>query len=312
MARPYHALAGGSDRGGEDVRTPCGKTSRGPAMNLRALLIPILFVAACSSNEAEFNVRFAPGFAPPRHAVSVFGVYKDGQMSAEAWDTLAPKLSSWLGTAACSAGYVDGATAKANAPLWSAVDDYARSNGPTDDLLAELAPAAQGDLVMVITVAGKVPEKEKTSVQGESAQPSMSGGGGGGMGGMGGMGGGMRGAPGGGRREKMVPAGAKDALDLAALLYSASAKIVGGRGVPRVHGPQPRRGARAVRCKASRVAPGRLVRRVVVGGQGRPRPRPQARGVSRFSPAISGGTARAAPTRASRSPARTPRDRCCA
>jgi hypothetical protein len=77
---------------------------------------------------------------------------------------------------------------------------------------------------MVITVAGKVPEKEKTSVQGEGAQPSMSGGGGGGMGGMGGMGGGMRGAPGGGRREKMVPAGAKDALDLAALLYSSSAK----------------------------------------------------------------------------------------
>ncbi len=193
-------------------------------MNLRALLIPSLLVAACGSNETEYNVRFAPGFAPPRHAVSVFGVYKDGQMSAEAWDTLAPRLSSWLGTAACSAGYVDGATAKANAPLWSAVDDYTRSNGPTDDLLAELAPAAQGDLVMVITVAGKVPEKEKTSVQGEAAQPSMSGGGGGGMGGMGGGMGGMRGAPASGRREKMVPAGAKDALDLAALLYSSSAK----------------------------------------------------------------------------------------
>jgi hypothetical protein len=192
-------------------------------MTSRSIVLPsLLALCCCGAGDAEFNVRYAPGFAPPHHAVSVFGVYKDGQMSAEAWDSLAPRLSSWLGSAPCFAGYVDGATAKANAPLWSAVDEYTRSNGPTDDLLAELAPAAQGDLVLVVTVAGKVPEQEKTSLQSESGQPAMSGGGGMG-GGMGGMRGG--GAPGGAmRREKMVPAGAKDALDLAALLYSSSTK----------------------------------------------------------------------------------------
>jgi hypothetical protein len=164
-------------------------------------------------------VQYAPGFSPPRHSVSVFGVYKDGQMSEEAWESLAPKLSAWLGVPACAGGYVDSATARTNRPLWSAVDDYTRSNGPTDDLLGELAPAAQGDLVMVVTVAGRVPEEEKSSVQNESSAPSMSGGGG--MGGMG-RGGGGRGAP--MRHDKMSPAASKDALDLAALLYSRSEK----------------------------------------------------------------------------------------
>jgi hypothetical protein len=180
---------------------------------------------SCASNEATFGVRFAPGFAPPHHAVSVFGVYKDGQMSAEAWEALAPRLASWLGTDSCAAAYVDGANAKADAPLWAAVDDYTRSNGPTDDLLAEMAPASRGDLVMVLTVAGKVPEQEKVA-PGPSTQPSMSGGGGGrGMGGMGGGMGGTRGAnPGAMRHDRLTPAGAKDALDLAVLLYSPAEK----------------------------------------------------------------------------------------
>jgi hypothetical protein len=191
-------------------------------MHSRPLLLVSLvaLACACGSNEAEYNVRFAPGFSPVHHAVSAFGVYKDGQMSADAWESLAPRLSSWLGGATCSAGYVEGANASANAPLWTAVDDYTRSNGPTDDLLAELAPAAQGDVVMVVTVAGKLPEQEKGPARG-TGQPSMSNAGGGMGGGMGGMRAGTSQPM---HHDRMVPAGAKDALDLAALFYSTSAK----------------------------------------------------------------------------------------
>jgi hypothetical protein len=181
---------------------------------LLSLALPWLLLAACTSTDSTYAVRFASGFSPARHTVSVFGVYKDGQMSAEAWDSLAPRLSSWLGAAPCGAGYVEGTMAKANAPIWAAVDEYTRSNGPTDDLLAEVAPAAQGDLVMVLTVAGKVPDEEKIKVQNESPQAVQ---GRGGLGSTRASGGAML-------HNRSIPAGSKDALDLAALLYSVSAK----------------------------------------------------------------------------------------
>ena len=185
-----------------------------------ATLLLSLATAACGSNEVNFTTRFASGFSPTRHVVSIFGVYKDGQMNAEAWGSFAPKVSSALGAAKCEAGYVDASTANANPALWTAVDEYTRSNGPTDDLLGEVAPAAQGDLVLVLTVAGRVPEKDKVQLQPESSSPGMTGGGRGGMGGMGGT----HNPGAGSMRSPSTPAGSKDALDLAALLYSVSEK----------------------------------------------------------------------------------------
>ncbi|MGH7439907.1 MAG: hypothetical protein ACRENE_29820 [Polyangiaceae bacterium] len=187
---------------------------------IRPLLLASTLCLSCGASGSDFRVQFAPGFAPASHTVSVFGVYKDGQMSAEAWDALSPRMAYWLGAGACRAGYVDGAAGKSDAPLWSAVDDYSRSNGPTDDLLAEIAPAAQGDLVMVVTVAGKVPAQEKSNLSQDSPTPSTSGATAGPMGGMRGGGGASPGM----HHDKMMPAGSKDALDLAALLYSTSAR----------------------------------------------------------------------------------------
>lgn len=186
-----------------------------PSSPLAALAL-LLACASCSSTEANFTTRFASGFVPARHVVSVFGVYKDGQMNAEAWDSLAPQVSASLGAAKCEAGYVDPPRAKENAPLWTAVEEYARSNGPTDDLLAELAPAAQGDLVLVLTVAGRVPEETKVKVQDETPQKAMATGGRGGLGSMRNQGTMFH--------NRSSPAGSKDALDLAALLYSVSEK----------------------------------------------------------------------------------------
>jgi hypothetical protein len=194
-------------------------------MKSRTLVALALALAACGcgSNETNFTIRFAEGYSPARHTVSVLGVFKDGQMSGEAWDSIAQRVSPSLGAPRCEAGYVDAPSARDNTPLWAAVDDYTRSNGPTDDLLSELAPAARGDLVLILTVAGRVPEHDKTQLAPEQAGAGMTGGSGrSGMGG--GMGGAMRNPGAGSLHSRSSPAGAKDALDLAALLYSVPDK----------------------------------------------------------------------------------------
>jgi hypothetical protein len=76
------------------------------------------------------------------------GVYQDGRMSPRGWDVLAPYLVRALGPARCDIGY-DSLTSS-NSVLADAVDGYTKEDGPTDDLLAQLAPAAQGDLVLVL------------------------------------------------------------------------------------------------------------------------------------------------------------------
>jgi hypothetical protein len=184
-----------------------------PASMMRLALFALCALCvACSTGKAKLSARFAPGFAPAHHSVSVFGVYKDGQMSAEAWNALAPRLSSWFRTTGCRAGYEGESAVVANRTLWSAVDDYTRSDGPTDDLLSVVSQAARGDLVLVLTVAGRVPEETKARVQDESPQAAQSAG----KAGLGAM------RNGGGQmfHNPSLPAGAADALELAALVYS--------------------------------------------------------------------------------------------
>jgi hypothetical protein len=95
-------------------------------------------------------------------------------MSSEAWGSLAPKLLRSFGGSSCEAGYTAASTPD-HAPLVAAIDDYARDNGPTDELVAQLAPAARGDLVLTLTVAGHPPAPEKVSVQNETGGGSMRG-----------------------------------------------------------------------------------------------------------------------------------------
>jgi hypothetical protein len=117
--------------------------------------------AACGQT-VRWDAKFAPNFTPSGHTVSVFGVYKDGQMNSEAWDALRPRLEPLLGGRGCDIGR--SGTAASDDPLFTAVDEYARTNGPTDDLLAQLAPAAEGDLILVLVEAGSLPPQENISV----------------------------------------------------------------------------------------------------------------------------------------------------
>jgi hypothetical protein len=139
----------------------------------------IIALAACAEDDMQYTVNYAPEFARGRMTVSVFGAFKDGRMSPESWDDLSAKISASLGSQACPVAYSrDFATS--NQALASAVDDYARANGITDDLLDQFGPAATGDTIMVLTVAGHPPQRltdAGAEPQG-AARPSRRGGGG--------------------------------------------------------------------------------------------------------------------------------------
>lgn len=115
------------------------------------LSVSLVFVAC--SDEAQFTTRFASDFAHANHAVSVLGVFRDGRMSSDAWDVVGPPLSAPFGKT-CETAY--GALIGTTPGLSSAIDDYVRANGPGDDLLEQLAPAATGDLILVFTIAGHI------------------------------------------------------------------------------------------------------------------------------------------------------------
>lgn len=187
---------------------PAGGLLRGSCLALLGV------AAACGPADARVQTKLASDFAPARHAVSVLGVYKDGQMSADAWETMAAKLSQSLGATECAAGYSDELRSTSSA-LTSAIDDYARANGPTDELLSQLAPAARGDLIVVFTFAGKLPVVKKDSVATNSGPPGVGQSGAGGAGGAGG-----------GRRTRRGPASFGPAdpnqLDISATLFSVA------------------------------------------------------------------------------------------
>ena len=127
-----------------------------PLSRLLVSLSPLpLCLCACSS-DAQLASRFASDFAHTPHTLAVLGVYKDGRMSSEAWEQVGPGLSRPFG-ATCDTGFAQ--LEEKNQTLSGAIDDYARANGVGDDLLEQLAPAAQGDIILVVTVAGRVGSK---------------------------------------------------------------------------------------------------------------------------------------------------------
>lgn len=178
--------------------------------------LALVAVTACAS-DAKFAANFSPDFAPPHHAVSVLGVFKDGQMSTEAWTALEARISPALGATTCAAAYAGGASA-ADEPLASAIAEYARANGPTDALLEKISPAAQGDLILVLTDSGRLPTPEKYSVKDPQASPQHAPP-------IGGMGRGGRAGRGSASDLSLRPHGTDtDMLEMSALLYSVKSQ----------------------------------------------------------------------------------------
>jgi hypothetical protein len=174
----------------------------------------VALTVACGG-DARFTANFASGFAPGRHTVSVLGVYKDGQMSSDAWSAIGPQVSPALGARTCEPGYGSAPVGTTDGVLSSAIEDYARANGPTDDLLAQLAPAAKGDLIVVITFAGRLPTPAPPDLGASAASAPTTGGARGAMGAGGAAAGGGRGLQGSRKRPTDT-----NVLDISASLYS--------------------------------------------------------------------------------------------
>jgi len=135
------------------------ETLRTTVPRVRALpLAIVLLVSACNAGGARFNTQTAASFVPARHSVSVLGIYKDGRMTIDTWDKLAPHLVPALGSSPCEVGF--DSLVRSNQELANAVDDRSRAEGPTGSLLAQLAPAARGDLLLVVTLAGRLPQHQ--------------------------------------------------------------------------------------------------------------------------------------------------------
>jgi len=172
-----------------------------PPLKLAALLLvaaPLHF--ACSS-DTHVVVARAPGVDLGEAHVSVFGVYSDGRWNTGAWENLAPRLTS-LGAGPCETGFGE-ALRTADHTLFDAIDREARANGVSDEMLAEVAPSAKGDLVLVVELwgaLGTIPTSTPSTGAPTTGGMGGAGMGGAGMGGpgMGGMGGGRMRPPGAG------------------------------------------------------------------------------------------------------------------
>ena len=115
----------------------------------------LLGLATACGTGSLLTVNYAPEFAgSPPHTVSIFGVFKDGRMDAEAWDEVAKQVSSAFDQGACNAAF-GAELVTTGASLASAVDEYTRNYGVTDPLMIEFAPSANGDLILVLSIAGK-------------------------------------------------------------------------------------------------------------------------------------------------------------
>lgn len=127
------------------------------ANGVMAVLALGLAASACGEEDINFAVRYAPGYTNHASAVSVFGIFKDGRMSPEAWDELGPKFSAAFRGGPCEAA-VSSELRRSNLALFTAIDDAGREEGMTDVLLDRFTAAASGDSILVITIAGHAPK----------------------------------------------------------------------------------------------------------------------------------------------------------
>lgn len=148
----------------DEPRASCVRRKRSshdvpPRGTIRATSLGILLmlVGACGgcAPDARFDVKYASGFRTGAGEASVFGVVRDGLISQDAWRELAPHVSRALRGRPCDAGYSDEARAT-NVEVFLALDDQAHADGVSDATLDMVAPAAQGEFVLLFRVYGRV------------------------------------------------------------------------------------------------------------------------------------------------------------
>ena len=146
-----------------------------PASSSRILALALVFVGAVAMGtgckDASFATKYGPGFQRDGRTVSVFGVFKDGRIDGDAWSDVGPRFSAALGGAPCDSLH-ESAVVGGDRTVADAVDDQARADGVTDGLLDLFAPAAPGDAILVLSMAGRLSTMRGTGVSYASPQRS--------------------------------------------------------------------------------------------------------------------------------------------
>jgi hypothetical protein len=142
------------------ARNP-SKSPLGLAALTAVLILPVL--GGCAGT--QFAVQSSPGWARANRRVSTFGLKRDGLMMKDGWRALGPEQAPPFGANACDVAY-SAQTFSNQADLAGAFDEYTRAHGVTDQLLEAVAPAAQGDSFLFVSISGH------PQFSGDSAPPS--------------------------------------------------------------------------------------------------------------------------------------------
>jgi hypothetical protein len=129
----------------------------------------LVLVGACGGQ--AYTLKYAPSFSRSGRHISVFGIRRDGLMSPGGWSALGPEQTAPFDGNSCDVAYAESSLSQRPA-LESALRDYVQANGVTDELLTQLAPAAKGDTIMLLTIAGHpLPRGAQADSAGWAATP---------------------------------------------------------------------------------------------------------------------------------------------
>jgi hypothetical protein len=177
---------------------------------LRRCGLALSLLAGCAGS--TFDVRSEPSWPRAQHRFSTFAVQRDGLMSRDGWQALGPNMPVPFGAQHCEVAFSQSMFATAP-ELADAIGSYVRSNGVTDSLLDRVAPAAEGDAILFVTLSG-APRVASNAGPNTASMGSGSGRGGGRRGGGGGMRGGAM------KQSTGEPRELGDGLQLDATFYS--------------------------------------------------------------------------------------------
>jgi hypothetical protein len=215
-------------------------------------LLPLL-VSACANT--TFKVEHAPNVHEPLQRIATFGVERDGVLHRDGWGALGPGAPAPFNAQYCDVAFGE-ATFAARPALAQALDNYVRTNGVTDELLARLAPASQSDAILFVVISGQTPVSGGLPPQMQGMRGGAVGGGAGGGGSRGGGGGGRgRGNRGADASSGSSSAVGGDGLYASAWLYSVREHHNVARLDMRYTGASASQGLRAFRDRVEQEFP---------------------------------------------------------
>jgi hypothetical protein len=137
-----------------------------------SLVVASALAACATTDEIQPQVAVAPApEATQPQSVSVFGIFRNGRMSPEAWEDFGKVLSTPFSEGLCKAAY-DVVLTDTSPELAAAIDDYTKENGVSDELLEKFATFAKGDTIVLIAIDGQLPKPAGASAD-KPAKPAQ-------------------------------------------------------------------------------------------------------------------------------------------